>query len=488
MRKLLTGLMMVCLLTVLGACGSSDSDDVTEWTVLQMAESIWDSQDSSAEAAVILPGDELYETYLADNYGLDEAEVADGAILAAGGILADEVAVLRLTQEASAQDVEESLATYLENRSASFTGYFPEQAALLENAEIAIRGSYVALMVGEDMTAAGEAFDACFTQEPPQEDLQTTDRTEGDSLTEEETEAQSGEGETSGAVLTSEPEESTQPAQETLAPEETLDPQETLDSQETVDSEETLAPEEIMSPQETLDPEETIVPEETQASETEAPQTTEAAQESQSGQTDPPEQEDSWSYQEERLLNAWNLGDWSDLSAEDQAILDVCAEVIASVAPDGLSDYEKELAIHDWMIARGDYDSDTLSQLPVFEEDPNNDNPYGFLINGRGICLGYATTFQLFMDLLGIECITVEGSAYNYTADHAWNQVFLDGEWYCVDVTWDDPISSGRIPEQTAHRYFNVTSEFMRQTTHQWDEEGVPEAEGTEYAWRQAAD
>lgn len=98
------------------------------------------------------------------------------------------------------------------------------------------------------------------------------------------------------------------------------------------------------------------------------------------------------------------------------------------------------------MIAHGSYDNNTLTQLPNFQENPNNDNPYGFLVDGVVICLGYTRTFQLFMNLLDIKCITVEGTAYNYTADHAWNQVHLGGEWYCVDVTWDDPTISGTVP------------------------------------------
>lgn len=88
------------------------------------------------------------------------------------------------------------------------------------------------------------------------------------------------------------------------------------------------------------------------------------------------------------------------------------------------------------------------------------------------------------MDLLDIECVTVEGTAYNGTEDHAWNMVRLDGDWYCVDVTWDDPVSSTPVSPAAAHMYFNVTSDFMRQFGHQWDEEGVPAAEAGAWAWR----
>ena len=48
------------------------------------------------------------------------------------------------------------------------------------------------------------------------------------------------------------------------------------------------------------------------------------------------------------------------------------------------------------------------------------------MIAGKGICSGYASTFQLFMDLLGIEYVTVNGTSHSGTADHAWNMVRLD--------------------------------------------------------------
>ena len=159
-------------------------------------------------------------------------------------------------------------------------------------------------------------------------------------------------------------------------------------------------------------------------------------------------------------------------------------EVLDTVVPAGGSEYDRELAIHDWMVEWASYDSNTLSLLPDFREDPDNGNPYGLLVNGRGICSGYTSTFQLFMDLLGIECITVEGTAYGGSEAHAWNQVRLDGEWYCVDVTWDDPVASFPVPDWMAHSYFNVTGDYMRRTDHQWDESAVPEATGTAYAWR----
>ena len=109
------------------------------------------------------------------------------------------------------------------------------------------------------------------------------------------------------------------------------------------------------------------------------------------------------------------------------------------------------------------------------------------LVEGQAICMGYANTFQLFMDLLDIPCVTVIGASGGSREDHAWNLVQLDGDWYAVDTTWDDPLGSYvGVPaanEKEHHRYFNVTSDFLRQTDHQWDYDAVQEATGTRWTW-----
>lgn len=111
---------------------------------------------------------------------------------------------------------------------------------------------------------------------------------------------------------------------------------------------------------------------------------------------------------------------------------------------------------------------------------PASFTPYGGLVNRKGICLGFASTYQLLMDMAGVECITVVGAAENSTEDHAWNQVRLDGEWYCVDPTWD----YGYYPVLERLFFFNRTSDFFAGNVpqHQWDYDSVPEAEGTRYA------
>ena len=198
-----------------------------------------------------------------------------------------------------------------------------------------------------------------------------------------------------------------------------------------------------------------------------------------------PSVETVWQYDHQRLADAWEAGDWSGLAEKDRAILDKCKEVIDALITDNMSLYDKELAIHDWMIAWADYDRAELDNHDHSQADPDNDNPYGLLVGRKGICLGYTYTFRLFMDLLDIECTVVHGTSHGGADEHAWNMVRLDGEWYCVDVTWDDPITSSPfpLPDTTTHMYFNVTSDFLRRHDHQWDETAVEEAKGTALAW-----
>ena len=376
MKKRVCACLLACLLCLSG-CGR-EPEEASGWTALQMARAILASQ-GAAEAVTELDGAD-FAAYAGQCYQLDPRQVEDGAVLAAGGVSALEIAVLRLTEDGA--QAAEALEDYIAARAGAFTGYAPEQAAILAHSTAVSRGQYAALLICSDPAEARAAFNACF--EGP-------------------------------------------PAEEPPVP---------------------LAPR----------PQEPPV----------------------SGEE---EQDGGWRYDRQRLLSAWEEGG-TGLADRDQVILQSCRDLLGEIITEEMSDYEKELAVHDWMIAWAEYDQAALSSLPGAQPTPDSDNPYGFFTGRAAICTGYTSTFQLLMDLLDIECVTVEGTAYNGTEDHAWNMVRLDGDWYCVDVTWDDPVSSTPVSPAAAHMYFNVTSDFMRQFGHQWDEEGVPAAEAGAWAWR----
>ena len=199
---------------------------------------------------------------------------------------------------------------------------------------------------------------------------------------------------------------------------------------------------------------------------------------------DPPNDHDMTLYDTSAILAAWESGEEDGLSEKDAAILARCRELFAEHITDGMTDFEKELALHDALVRLGDYDETVYDRGTGLSD---HTNPYGLLVEGYGICLAYATSFQLLMDLADVECITVVGASSSSTSDHAWNMVRLEGEWYCVDPTWDDPIGGESVsPNQwdmVHHQYFNVTSDYMRQTDHQWDYDNVPEADAVRFCW-----
>ena len=139
--------------------------------------------------------------------------------------------------------------------------------------------------------------------------------------------------------------------------------------------------------------------------------------------------------------------------------------------------YEQELAVHNYMVLNSEYDyynymNDTIPYVSHTAE--------GIFVNRTAVCDGYSSAFKLCMDILGIPCeiITGEGDG----AAHAWNAVMLDGEWYMVDVTWDDPIGSSF--EYTDHAYFNISAKDMA-LDHTWDRDKYAEYEdcGTKYSY-----
>lgn len=188
----------------------------------------------------------------------------------------------------------------------------------------------------------------------------------------------------------------------------------------------------------------------------------------------PPNEDDMSIYDTSAIRAAWEKDNPSGLSDYDRDIYDAAKKVLDQVLEDGMSDYEKEKAVYGWMVGNVDYD---WTHQNAMKETPRESfTPYGGLVNQLAICLGYATSFQLLMDLAGVECITVVGAAHGSMSDHGWNMVRLNGEWYCVDVTWDANARESVGLGLKNWQYFNITSDEMADSNHQWDYANIPEA------------
>ncbi len=185
-----------------------------------------------------------------------------------------------------------------------------------------------------------------------------------------------------------------------------------------------------------------------------------------------PGKDDMTLFDNSAILAAWESGDDSGLSKQDKEVLDAAKRVFDRYVTPGMTDYAKEYALYTWLTGNVNYDKTHYEKKGA---PRTSYQPYGPLIQGKGVCLGFATAFQLFMDMAGIECVTVTGAAFGNRENHAWNMVKLNGQWYCVDPTWDTRPWMDENGE-FVYTYFNVTSDFLADTDHQWDYDSVPEA------------
>jgi hypothetical protein len=428
---------------------AGNSQPATAYSPGQVAAAILSALADIQPLRPLLPSDSYFADYLSEIYRIDDTAIEDGAIYYSLGVRADEIAVLLLADDSDADSVKDALISYKENRKPAFEGYAPKQAAILENGVVVTRGNYIALLICEETQEAEKVFAACFGENPPP------------IPDESPSSPPSGDEESAGTDA-----EAPQSVKPSMAAESPTD----RDGTE-------LPPSEVYG---------------SPSSGGEAPpkpgaETPEAEPVEQSIAEEPTDnQEDA--FDSGAVMEAWRSGDKTKLSSKNRSILDAAADMLNTLVSDEMSDYEKELAIHDWIVDWARYDTDVNSNSPDAQPDPDNDNPYGLIFNRKAICSGYTSTFQLFMNLAGIECVSVHGTYANTGSEHAWNMVRLDGEWYCVDVTWNDP-SDGDPDGSERYRYFNVTSQFMRETGHRWDESEAPVADaGKLYVGRDQED
>ncbi|MGN0375506.1 MAG: transglutaminase domain-containing protein [Butyrivibrio sp.] len=179
-------------------------------------------------------------------------------------------------------------------------------------------------------------------------------------------------------------------------------------------------------------------------------------------------------YDDTQVVEAYRTGDTSNLSEEDLYTLEKATEVINDLITDNMTDYEKEFAIYNWLVGYVRYDESDFSAIPDNIEDYNY-YPYGVLKYHSAICVGNATTFKLFMDILGIDCKIIHSTE---SGEHAWNMVCLDGDWYHVDVTFDSGM--GDTP---GYEYFNVPDSFKENDGFPWDRDEFPVADSMKYTY-----
>lgn len=117
--------------------------------------------------------------------------------------------------------------------------------------------------------------------------------------------------------------------------------------------------------------------------------------------------------------------------------------------------------VHDFIIQNTTYDYGSYSTSGGISEEVNAiiNTAYGPLVKGRAMCRGYDRAFKLTMHKLGIETNCIDGIAGG--DPHEWNTVKIDGEYYHIDLTWDDVDGS---PCEGVYHYFCLSERDISKT------------------------
>ena len=146
----------------------------------------------------------------------------------------------------------------------------------------------------------------------------------------------------------------------------------------------------------------------------------------------------------------------------------VVEKEIKELITDKMTNSEKIKQIHDYIINNTKYD--TLKTENINDSTYESNTAYGVLVQGYGICSGYADTMAIFLNKLGITNYKISNDS------HIWNLVYINGVWTHLDTTWDDPISEFNENRDT---YFLISYDDLSKLndkTHAFDKKIYKEA------------
>ena len=178
---------------------------------------------------------------------------------------------------------------------------------------------------------------------------------------------------------------------------------------------------------------------------------------------------------ERELLEAVTRPDKTMIIRDERTrqIYDRAVEIVSEIITPDMNEFERELAIHDYIVLNTEYDYENYLANTI---PSDSYSAYGVFFKGTAVCQGYAHAAHLMLWLSGIESHIVSGTARGNS--HAWNKVKIGGEYYNLDVTWDDPVPDK--PGRVMYSYFNITDEELARD-HKWDRSNWPAATAKEY-------
>ena len=144
-----------------------------------------------------------------------------------------------------------------------------------------------------------------------------------------------------------------------------------------------------------------------------------------------------------RFTDARDILDFLGYTAYTKEEHKMAGNIVSSIITPSMSDREKALSIHDYIINNTEYGYPENDENAAYR-------PEGVFNYNKAVCGGYTRAFLVMAHAAGLEATYV--SVKSDKMHHAWNKVKIDGVWYHIDVTWDDPIGGS-----LRYNYFLIT-------------------------------
>lgn len=164
-----------------------------------------------------------------------------------------------------------------------------------------------------------------------------------------------------------------------------------------------------------------------------------------------------------------NLG-YTTNTEQEAFVKSEVKRLVAELITPSMSDVEKVKVINEYIVKKTTYSKNTQASPHA---------AYTILKEGKGVCQAYATLAYMMLTEAGLEAHYVTGFAGE---DHAWNLVKVDGEWYHLDPTWNDPTFSidvssyPAMSEYISYDYFLISDQVIAQDHTMDERKGLPSA------------
>lgn len=144
-------------------------------------------------------------------------------------------------------------------------------------------------------------------------------------------------------------------------------------------------------------------------------------------------------------------------SVSEQEEINTAIELIKqNILKDDMNTKDKIKAFHDYVINNTVYDEDRAKKLDD-DSSQNINNSHkanGVLNNHMALCSGYTDLMAIYLSSIGVLNYKISND------EHIWNALYLDNNWYHLDLTWDDPVTSNGT-DILIYDFFLITSEQL---------------------------